>query len=727
MAENPFVLQPNAYKRDLRLVQTYVQDTALFLSKQTGKPLADCVVFVQKQIARNSNSPFAFKDPTVTYLEREENGDRVMKQTPLSHYLGESIRDKELIAPTLTTYHPPHVMRSLLADFIDANVKGRSKAKKEMFQAEKDGNYVLQALKKIEQTGRKLSNNACSGAHVSASTPLYNKTAHATLTSNCRSTSGYGNANNEKFLCGNRHYWSPDIVRNNIVSIIGHTDYAQLEAAMREFGLRAPTVEETLECIKYSSDLYWHASAEHKKFARLISSMTDLERAAFVYTGDLYHLRKYNEEAIKRFVDKLSARVVPTAGELQYLPVEEVKKRFHAFPEDQVFLAFQICTGETRGMKLESLVGKPDVDILYATLVNIFETLNEYFNLIRAFFVTPNVPASLGVFPDSIRRAAITSDTDSTIFTVQEWVIWRGEGKLSFSREACALAATMIFLASQSITHVLARMSANFGIGEERIHQVAMKNEYYFPVFVPTQVAKHYYAIIDVQEGFVKPKPEYEIKGVHLKSSKAPKAVMAEAKKMMQYILNTTYQEKPISIVEAMKWVARVEHGVIDSVKRGSHEYFQKSQIKTPESYKDQADAAPYQQYLLWKEVWAPKYGDIGEPPYTSVKVSVELDSSAKTKEWLASLADRELAARFESYMARTGKKHLGTTFLLPEPIIGAKGMPEEIMQAIGLRKIVLETAKVFYLILETLGQYMLNKKMTRLVSDEISSERAAA
>ena len=51
-----------------------------------------------------------------------------------------------------------------------------------------------------------------------------------------------------------------------------------------------------------------------------------------------------------------------------------------------------------------------------------------------------------------------------------------------------------------------------------------MKNEYKFDVFVPTQVAKHYYASIGCQEGNLYKAQEPEIKGVHLKSSNAPPA-----------------------------------------------------------------------------------------------------------------------------------------------------------------------------------------------------------
>jgi hypothetical protein len=718
---NPFVLPKAAYQRDLRVVQAYVDDASLYLSMMTGKPMEECKAFVQRTI-KSGQPGLGFRDPRVTYLERQDNGDRIKKEGTLGGYLAESIRDKELIAPTFTTYLPPSKKKSLLVDFIDANIKGRSKAKKEMFAAEKEGNKPLQAFKKVEQTAKKLSNNALSGAHVSASTPLFNKTAHSTLTSNCRSTSGYGNANNEKFLCGNRHYWSPDIVRNNLMSILNHSDLPTIKAAMEKYGLRAPTAEETLKCITYSTVLYWRSEPAIREFKQLIGAMSEVERAAFVYTGDLYHLRECNPEFVRKFVGRLASRVVPSDLHFKDMPWKEVKALVDKFPEDYHHLTSQICAQETQGKKLEELAGTAAMDIYVMTLENVAATIVEYADLINAFWVTPNVPASLSHFPDSIRRAAITSDTDSTIFTVQEWVTWY-EGRLRFTPEACGVAGAMVFLAAQTITHVLARMSANFGIEEERIHQVAMKNEFYFPVFVPTQVAKHYFAIIGVQEGFVKPEFEEEIKGVHLKSSNAPPSIMKEAKKMMRFVMDSIYEEKPISIIHVMKWVARIEHNVMDSIRKGSHEYFRKAQIKLPESYTEGVAATPYQQYLFWKEVFAPKYGETGNPPYLSVKVNAELDSPAKVKEWLAHIEDKELVERVKSYMERADKKHLGTTILLPEMVVSSKGIPEEIIAALDMRKIVLDLVKVFYLILESLGVYMLNDKMTRLVSDEFPKE----
>lgn len=707
--DNPFVLAPSQYKRDIDVLKHYVSDTARYLQIMTGTSREQALAYVTSQI--KPGGKFAFRDPGVLYLRRQDNGDRIKETTTLSKYLGESIRDKELIAPTFTVYTNPAVEESLLVNFIDTNVKARGVAKKAMFAAKVAGNKLEEAFKKGEQTNRKLSNNSISGAHVSASQPLYNRTAHSTLTSTCRETSGYGNANNEKFLCGNRHYWSPDIVRNNIVSIVNHTDYPSLTLAINQFGIRHPTVDETMECILFSSRLYWTSKIEEARLRDLVSRLSDIERSAFVYTGDLYHLAKYNDAVVREFITKLASRIdTPHSSPKAVLDS-------HFIPEDHLNLAQMLCPAQMKGKNMHGVKGTEAEAIVVATALHVGEVLQSYRVLIRGLWVTENLPASLAHFPDSVRRAAITSDTDSTIFTVQDWVHWH-QGRVTFSEMGNAVAAVMIFLAAQSITHVLARMSANFGIEEKRIHQIAMKNEFKFDVFVPTQVAKHYFAFIGAQEGNLFAKYEKEIKGVHLKSSNAPKAIMKEAEKMMVFIMEEIIAERKLSICKILKWVADIERQVVEAIKKGSHEYFRIGQIKTPESYTKEPEDSPYATYVMWQEVFAPKYGEIQKPPYMVVKVNTDLSTPQKTKDWIAKFTDRELATRLENWMLRTGKKQMGSVFLLPEQIVGSKGIPEEMFMAVDLRKLILDNTSVFYLILEALGIFMLTDRINKLCYD---------
>lgn len=707
--DNPFVLKPTDYKRDLNILRHYVEDQAFNLHRQTGKPLEVCTEWLKTQL--RPGGQFEFKDPEIYFLRRGANGDRHEEVGTTLAYINESIRNHELIAPTLTTYKNPKEQLSLLVHYIDGNVKARGVAKKAKFRAMQAGDTVLAAIKDNEQNNKKLSNNAVSGAHVTPTNPLYNKTCHSTLTSTCRSTSGYGNANNEKFLNGNRHYWDPIIVKNNIVSLASRSDLDQIEKAMDAFSIRHPSVEETLECIKYSTDLYWHSAKAWAEIRKMIEYLTPVERSAFVYTGDLYHLMRFNEPLVRRFLTALSTWV----QDLHPDPAAVLK----SVPETYVHLAAQIMGPCMKGIDLKDIALHPELwGQLASTAEHIQQVIQAHAQLIRAFWTTCHVPASVAWLPTSIRRAALTSDTDSTIFTVQDWVEWH-QGEIRFDQPANALAATMIFLAAESITHVLARMSANFGIAPERIHQIAMKNEYKFDVFVTTQVAKHYFALIGCQEGNVFKDYKEEIKGVHLRSSNAPKAVNKRAQALMREIMQSVIDGKKITMNDVLTSLADIEREIITSIKAGAGTYFRRGQVKQPGAYseKRQPHETNYVNYLLWEEVFAPKYGSVAEPPYITLKVTLGLDSPAKVRQWLSSLEDRELAARFEAWQARYSKARL-TTIMIPEVIVKGVGIPPEIMQQINVRQMVSEVTKTFSLVLESLGYFYKTEKHLRLLSD---------
>ena len=705
--DNPFVLDKKEYKRDLNVVKHYVDDAARFLSIMTNQPYDECREYVMKSIKPGGNH--ALVDPEVKMLERGENGDRRETAMPLSSYLSSSIRNGDLIAPTMTTYVHPRERQSLLVDYIDENVKARGVAKKAMFVAEMEKNMPVYIRKEREQALAKISNNAISGAHVSSSTPLFNKTAHSTLTSTCRCTSGYGNANNEKMLSGNRHYWHPTILLNNIVSIINHTDYAQMQAVIEKYGMVYPSVKDVMECIYYSTKLYFNSPKEMAGIKELVEKLTPIQRAAFVYTGDLYHIAKHNDGVVRNFLGRLIT--------YPEQPVLDPKLVFDGLLEDYRNLAMQLCERHVKGKQFKDLKGTPEYVIVAAAAENLKNVMADHFDFIRTFFVSQNVPASLAFFPSSIRRAALVSDTDSTIFTVQDWVKWYF-GNICFGPEANAISATMIFLASQAIVHILAKMSANFGIEQKRLFQIAMKNEFKFDVFVTTQIAKHYFALIGCQEGNLFEEYKKEIKGVHLKSSTAPKKVTKQATDMMIRIMQTVLNGESIELSKILKEIADTEREIIASIKAGSHEYFRYNQIKQADAYKKSPSESPYIHYLLWDEVFAPKYGSVTEVPYSVIKINGMVNSPTLTKEWIQKMGDRELADRLTKWMEKYGKRCFGT-FQVPYSCVQTHGIPAEIMKTVDIRSMVKDATGVFTIILESLGYYYSNDKITRLVSDE--------
>lgn len=705
---NPFVKNKSEYTRDINVLQHYLNDSATYLNLMTGKSLEECKRFISTNLKRDGKFPFV--DPKVECFIRKDNGDREKVTTTLNTYLTEVIKDKEIIAPTFTTYVNPSNLQSLLSIYIDANVKARSVAKKAMFAAEAAGDMNTYNVKKIEQTNKKLANNAISGAHVSPSNPFYNPTAHSTLTSNCRSTAGYGNANNEKLLSGNRHYWSHHIVLNNIVSIVAHSDYTKLANTMAKWNLVYPTVQDTMDCITYSTKLYWWETTFLKKIEDLVERLNPLQRAAFVYTGDLYHIKKLNNDFVKNFIGKLSKKITGTHPD----PDKQIKEA----DEAHLNLAHQICTEETKGIgkKYTDIKDKPAYHTLALTVLNIETVITEYADMIKTFFVTNNLPASMAYFPESIRRSALTGDTDSTIFTVQDWVMWY-KGCVSFDDEAISIAATMIFLSSATITHILAIMSANFGIEEKRLHQIEMKNEFKFDVFVPTQLGKHYFATIGCQEGNVFAKRKMEIKGVYLKSSNAPKIINTTAEAMMKEIMETVIRGEKISIMKYLKQVADIEREIIASIKRNEITYLRTGSIKDAASYTKEASLSPFQNHVFWNTVFGPDYGLMDNPPYPTMKISLTTDSTVKMKKWILSMPNRTFAQRLEKYLMENSKTNI-STLNIPMQVLSTRGIPTEVVDVIDYRRIVTDIVKIFYLLLECLGFYSMEDKVQHLISD---------
>lgn len=713
MSNNPFVLDSSDYKRDINIVKHYVEQQAAFLSVSSGKDIQTCAEFVKKVLRKGGQ--FEFKDPKVKYLERNEVGDRVEREGTAWGYISESVKNREIIAPTLTTYLHPDEKPSLLSSFLEENVAMRNRAKKAMFEAEVNGDMETYDMKKTEQKNNKLSNNSVSGMHCSPANPIYNETGHSTLTSNCRSTSGYGNANNEKYLAGNRHYYNHHVVLNNIASTITNCDLELIDGVITKYNLKYPTVEDTLECIKYSTNLYWWEKHYFSKIEDIVSKLTPTQRAAFVYIGDFYHLKKFNETFVR---DLLTGVIQKVRGRFNGDPVKFVKSS----DEIYVNMAHQICIDEVKGFgKKYHELKEDDVHTVALTVKNIQDTFVTYADLIKAFWVTTNMPASVAYFPSSVRRAALTSDTDSTIFTVQDWILWY-RGYYTMDAGAIALIGALTALASLTIIHVLALMSANFGIVEKHIHRIEMKNEYRFDVFVPTQLGKHYYANMGCQEGNVFEKHKMEIKGVYLKSSNLPASINKRAQDMMKRITDEVMtisdtNPTPIEVKKYIGEVADIERMIINSIKKGETEFLKASSIKDAQSYSKEGNDSPYRHHVFWNEVFGQKYGVVPEPPYSTIKVSSIIENQTDLNNWLATMQDPEIKAKLENWIARTGKSTFGT-FNLPSQVLKNTGIPIEISSIINYKKIIIDLCSIFYLILETLGVYLYDDKVARLASE---------
>lgn len=717
---NAFILPPADYDRDLNFIEGTIDDNALYISLMTKDPLADCKAFVKQVLAPDGE--YALHNPKATYLDKNTHGDRELKIGTLMGFIKRVENQNLLLSPSMTAYMPESVRQSTHAQYIEEGVNNRSKVKGEMFDAERaigdPKNTPLDIarlkdtviFKKGAQNNLKINNNSYSGGTVSTATILHYKSTHSSLTSTCRAATSYANAANEKFIRGNRHYYTPEIVKANFVSTINLSDLSAVENTCIQFGLAYPTTEQVMSMVVESTEYYWQDKIELSLISELVDNMSPVQRAAVMYVGDMYHLYNLNKVVIRTFLDKLASLGTPGPDDITDAELKQVDG-------DTLLLANFLCFQQVQGRKLSAIkeANPEEYKIILATVGNILTTLRQYEPIIRTFFLTTCLPSSIHAFPAIRRKAVPLSDTDSTMFTLMWW-IEEFYGKIVFTPEARRLVFAMVFLISESVMHILAILSRNMGVSDNKLRLLAMKNEYYFEVLCLTTRSKHYFASRDAQEGLMKRVPEMEIKGVGLRDSKVPPKIQRQAKKMMEHIVNEIKAGNQLQMRVILKQVADIERNIYESLDSGKFEYLTTAQVKPADSYKSDENAT-FKQYGLWQEVFAPSFGECQPPPYQAVKLSLATNNRTELEAWYERMNNAPLANRLKTYLMREGRRDLNT-LIIPFSIVESSGIPPEITCAIDKRRVISNVMGAFYIVLESLGIFLIEKNNIRLVSD---------
>lgn len=706
---NPFIPDVAEYKRDLDILEGAKTNLSKYLQAHTGADSDQVHSFVNDYLDFKSGR---IVDPDSLVLTKDRNWDKRAATVPFTKFLERVKRQNLLLSPSMAVYVPETVRQSKHAMFLEEGVGNRKVVKEEMNEANARGDFELAKIKDAIQAVYKENNNSYSGATVSGATMLRLKSTHSTLTSNTRTATSYANATNEKFLMGNRHYYSPEITKMNLLAIATNADTELISRCVELYQLHIPTVAEVMECVRWSTDLYWTSPKNIKVIESLVSGFSDMERVAVVYVADFYHLHKHNPKFVMELLRELA---IPGDEQLDQVSDEEYSK----LDGDTKILANFLNFDSLCSRNNERLAEDGEMhlwDRVKATGVKTIRTLERYRLLIEALWLTRTVPSSVHAFPTAYRRAVLISDTDSTMFTCQYWVK-QAFGHVSHSVEAKRMVFVVIYLISHMVAHVLAIQSANMGVSLSKMRLLAMKNEYYFAVLALTTRAKHYFASQDAKEGVMFPKARLEVKGVGLRDSKVPKHVNDKAQDMMMRIIDTFKSEKLLCMRDILTEIADIERDIYEDVKRGGYAYMTTGQVKTPDSYSRGEDTPAYQQYLLWSEVFAPTLGETLPPPYSVVKVSVKAERKTELEEWCEAMNNPELASRLKAWLME--RKRAGiTTLLVPESVAETSGIPQVIVAGVDARKIIFNTMGAFYLILESFGFFFQDKKISRLVSD---------
>lgn len=694
MSKNAFLQDKEFYTRNINPLSNAINQMATALSVANNVSYQEAKDFIQEQIKTGGFKNM--RDPTVAFFGKDENGDRTREDLPLSHYIKDTIQKNQILVPTFTTYAHPKEDKSPISTFMGFNVDKRNVAKAASQEAENVGNVEVAFLENINQGNKKENNSSMSGAMATESSIFVNDTGHNTLTSITRSMASVGNAMNERMISGNRHYRNKNSALNNIIAIIHTIDIPSVELAMREFGLHYPTPKETVDVLKHSMKFYVFEQKAYRDLFDFICLLSPAQRAVVVYTQDFYHIRIYNPGVTKTMLEDFAYIDEHTVHDD---PIKVIKE------SDSLTInyAHQVCIELVKGLGKDHITMPVKIQNTVASVCsNIDRSVKKYRSIINSFFLTKVVPNSTAYIQDMIRQAVPLSDTDSTMFSVDEWVIWYF-GKLDFSQRGFGIAGCVAFLATQCIAHCLAILSGNMGVADEHLFTLSMKPEFVFPVFVQSPVAKHYFTAILVKEGSVYKDIKMEIKGVHNKNSALPEGIILPAQKRMEEIVRSVMKGELLSITNEINDVATIEKTIITSLKNSEVSYLKRGNIKEASAYGRGPTLSPYLNHSLWEMVFAPTYGSIPEPPYDVVKIPTVITSATKFKKWLAEMENRELSERLLKFATDYNKKQL-PTFYFSVDFVTAQPIPKEVIDVIDYKKIVLDLTNVRRMLLDSLG-----------------------
>lgn len=713
---NPFMLSEEQYVRRQDIITTYIETAALHRSRMKGLPYEECLEFVKARVGTNKKYPI--KSPEFQYAHSPSLGNKELDTTNLFDYVTDVVNNGKLMAPSLTAYNqvdPESV--TLMVPFLDEQSTKRNALKKIKFEAKQDKDYDKMDSADAGQNTVKRYMNSVSGSYTVASTTLYNFTGHSTLTSMCRVGTSYANANNERFLGGLRHYPTVDSCIAALYTCIKFSDSALVNQVMTRHELHYPNVEEVMECIERSTKRAFKSTKGMLEIRAVVEKMLPEERAAFVYTSDLHHQYKHNPQ----FVEWVIKGHIPKERDASIVTREDASRIIKMLDSETFILACYMNGSKIKGLKFSDVEALEEHFELHLDVANAGLTIQKHLAEISdyiAAFLRPNyLPQSIYQIESMVRKSAVYSDTDSTLSTGQEMVRNLSPDNL-FSDLGWKVGYIVSNLACQQLPHLHAMMSANMGIvGSDRF-KFSMKNEYYIPLILLTGRVKHYAYYSSAQEGNVMDEMDFTLKGVSLRGNNTSKLVKEEFEKYVRMIFDTVIEKGSMPIADILEPVLEVYVKIVEDIRRNGYSYLKSMEIRDASAYKAGENAPNVKAHRMWEEVFAPDYGVAPEMPYDSVSISVEVRNKAKLEIWLDEMANQSLAERMRDFIKREMKGNL-TTLRVPEQSIYESGIPEELMSIIDLRKLTTTIMLPFYIVLEGLGIYFLNEKLTRIINDE--------
>lgn len=687
---SPF--QEKNYKANRDMLGAQHQLAANYLSKYYNWDASEALEMMQQIFIPQENG---FKEAKFKVFRKDKYGDRYPDELYAREFFELVETNNWHLSPSLVAYINTLDEQSINSIGTEEFIEFRRLYKKKRSGVPKESE--LWAAYNEFQNALKIFNNAQSGGMSSSGTPLFNKSGHTTLTSTCRVVTSTANLVNERLITGNRLLLNLHKTIELFNSTLVFVDRDKIKAVVKKYNMAHPTVGHVMDMVRHCSAYYFRSPSNMMIIQDYVESLRPLERTIILCTMDLRGLYVTNTDLMKRFFNEWCH--VPE------VPADAVLENLTAPSNDDYK---NLAT-----TKLPKGASKLQMAHLNTYHLEVEERWSDF---IEAFMKASTPPPGLFSVKDLVRESVVTSDTDSSIYSVDAVV----DDYVPVGQTTIPFNGVLTYFIRSIAVDQHARLSTNMNVAPKFRFRLNMKNEYLFSAYVTTTMSKHYYALQLMVEGVLNNHPELELKGVHLKGIKIAQKVRDFTQKLMRQVLDAIYNRKTLCAATLLADVGDLERELVANLEEGGWLWLKKDTIKAKEVYAN-PDSSIYFYHELWQEGFSHKYGKVDAIPYKAYKVNLDVQNRTQVNALLESLTDPTMK---EAVTRLIGDGTSLSTLYVPTDLIQRiGGIPVEFRPFIDTRGILAQNLKSIYAILESLGLYILNRKTSRLVMDSHGGE----
>jgi hypothetical protein len=690
------------YKRsDIKLLRAYVDNMTVYLQRlHPSVSIATIQEFVQADVRRS------LQRPQLTMVDYPSYGNAQLATTDLLTYT-ETMRNN-IVTPAGVLYMPPSVKESFLKKKLTKNMNARKIQKKVMLIAAAAGDLVNEQRANYLQASIKIETNSIPGAFGSMFNCLADVPNYNAVTAVSRHGIMIGYAHVEKLIAGNHYFPTLDHCLNYCVQMI-RVCPPDVMTVVETYHLYHPSVTDVCDHFVTSLELYMRVHAEIRAILhRFIASLSAAERIFVYYAYSLKTLLMKNAAFFKPFLKEFFRT------DIAYDAALDPKTIFDFNGDLLAMLSSRNADLIHRKPVAEAVTAFPDaVRQLIGIGRHMQDRLDSIGAIIATFLRVDCDTADAMQHKNMIRKAVIISDTDSVIFSTQAWVEWYAGG-ISFADPAYEINSFIVFLITMTLEQVFARLSTNFGIQGNDIFQIAMKNEFLYPLMLRTPLPKQYAGRVTIQEGFVLPKPKNDIKGLSFRSSTLCPETVKAGTDYVNWIFDAVMANGQIKAADCIDKALQHEKRVITSLEKGEYMFLTTTPIRQSHEYKDLAVSVHYY-WRLWDEVFKPNFGEFiipskgyDIPVIGNGKAFTDARYLERVRDFDKALCDR--LCRFLEQNTRNI-----TRLIVP---MSVKRIPSILRPIIDVRSIVYDNATPFIVTLRSLGLAYAGSKDQTLLSD---------